>query len=245
MLGEPGACLSALDNPRRVRLALEAADYDVPTDEARQAGKLAIDAAVRHLIGFGKLQWGRTFDGVEVKDVQCIDSSGRSRHVVFLEPAYDHMLPEDYADMVERLGHPRPELPDGVHDVNALDLGTITALADNNPDIARVLHLVALMLDGEDDIDWAAGYSVLEVIEQDAHRRGLSGQALGWWTDNDLRRFKQMANSVEAVGIRSRHQGHLYDSPKQRLTPKEAGWFVRRVAARWLARLAETEVTEP
>lgn len=101
------------------------------------------------------------------------------------------------------------------------------------------------MLDGDDDIDWAAGYSALEVIEQDGHRRGLSGQALGWWTENEHRRFMQMANSVEAVGIRSRHQGRHYDPPRKRLTPKEAGWFVRRVAARWLARLLEAESAKP
>lgn len=116
LLGESGERLSASD-PRRVRLAFEDPDHDLATDEARQAGKVAIDAAVRRLNGFGKLRWGRTFDGVEVKAVQCIDSSGRTQHVVFLEPPYNHMLPEDFADMVERLGDPRPELPDGIHDV--------------------------------------------------------------------------------------------------------------------------------
>jgi hypothetical protein len=95
------------------------------------------------------------------------------------------------------------------------------------------------MLVGDDDIDWAAGYSALEVIEEGARRRGLNGQALGWWTATERKRFRQMANSVEAVDIRSRHQGHRYSPPKKRMTAKDASWFVRQVVARWLAQMLD------
>jgi hypothetical protein len=173
-----------------------------------EAGRTLIDATVRHLNGFGTLRWGRTCEGVTAKAVRYFDSEGRpGGHVVFVETAYDHMLPEDYADMVERLRFPRPELPAGVEDVNALDVATVTALADDDPEVARVLRLVELMLAGDEEIDWAAGYSALWVIDQADRRRGASGQALGWWTRKEFDRFTQMANSVEAVGIRSRHQG--------------------------------------
>jgi hypothetical protein len=102
------------------------------------------------------------------------------------------------------------------------------------------------MLVGDDDLDWAAGYAVLEIIDQDMHRRGLSGSDLGWSTRKELNRFTQMANSVEAVGIRSRHQGHRYTAPQNPLTPKQASWFVRRVTARWVAwLLAEQDRTDP
>lgn len=103
--------------------------------------------------------------------MQNIDSSGGIGQVVFVGPAYDHMLPEDFAEMVKCLGFPRPPLPEGTDDVRALDLAQITALAAANPEVARVLHLVELMLFGDDDIDWAAGYSALEVIEEDTRRR--------------------------------------------------------------------------
>lgn len=63
---------------------------------------------------------------------------------------------------------------------------------------------------------------------------------LGWWTATERQRFRQMANSVEAaVDIRSRHQGRRHSPPKKRMTPKDASWFVRRVAARWLAHMLD------
>jgi hypothetical protein len=79
------------------------------------------------------------------------------------------------------------------------------------------------------------------VIDQHARRAGVSGQALGWWTGKEFERFTQMANSVEAVGIRSRHQGRRYAPPKKPLSAKEGSWFVRRVTARWLAWLHEAD----
>jgi hypothetical protein len=179
---------------------------------------------------------------VTVKTVRYFDSAGRpGGQVVFVRTAYDHMLPEDYADMVERLGFPRPELPVGVGDVNALDLARVTSLSDDDPEVARVLHLVELMLQGDEEIDWAAGYSALEIIDQYARRLGQSGQARGWWTRNEFERVTQMANSVEAVGIRSRHQGRRFLPPKKPFSTKEGSWFVRRVTARWLAWLLEAE----
>jgi hypothetical protein len=105
-----------------------------------------------------------------------IDSEGRKAQRVSAGTAYDHMLPEDYADMVEQMGHPRPELPAGLEVVNALDGQAVTTLAAANPDVARVLHLVDLMLEGDEEIDWVAGYSALEVIEHDLDSRCLKGQ---------------------------------------------------------------------
>ncbi len=235
LLAQASDRLSGTESSREVVLEFEDAAGDVATDESRQSARTMIEAAVRHLNGFGKLRWGRTFDGVKVKGVSHIDSEGRSGQVVFVGTAYAHLSPEEFADMVERMGFPRPDLPVGIEDIDAIDLENVTALADSDPEVARVLRLVELMLEGDDDIDWAAGYSALEIIEQHVLRRGLSGQALGWWTGKEHQRFTQMANSVDAVGIRSRHQGRRFDAPKNRLSAKDASWFVRRVTARWIA----------
>jgi hypothetical protein len=241
LLAEAAHSLSATADPRQLELELEDPEHEAATDDARQAGRFIIEAAIRRLNGFGKLRWARTFEGVALRNVKYIDSSGGSGLVGFVGTAVEHMLPEDFADMVERLGFPRPDLPEGVDDVNALTLANVTALADTNPDVGRVLHLVELMLVGDDDIDWAAGYSALEVIEHDALRRGTRGQDLGWWTANEHQRFTQMANSVEAVDIRSRHQGRRFNPPRRPLSPKDGSWFIRRVTARWLAWLFEAK----
>jgi hypothetical protein len=242
LLAESSERLSATEESLELALEITDTAHDVATDESRQAGRTLIDAAVRHLNGFGKLRWGRTYEGVTVKTVRYFDSVGRpGGQVVFVQTAYDHMLPDDYADMVERLGFPRPPVPAGVEDVNALDLAMVTALSADDPEVARVLRLIELMLEGDEEIDWAAGYSALEVIDQYARRQGVSGQALGWWTRKEFDRFTQMANSVKAVGIRSRHQGHRFSAPRKPLPPKEGSWFVRRVAARWIAWLLAAE----
>lgn len=236
LLQQSAEQLTATDEPRQLVLEVIDGEHDLATDDARQAGRALIEAAVRHLNGFAKLRWGRAFEGVVVKNVRYFDSQGRDcGQVVFVGAAYDHMSPEDYADMVERLGYPRPALPEGIADINALDLAQVSKLSEENPDVGRALRLIELMLVGNQDIDWAAGYAVIEIIDQDMHRRGVSGAELGWWTRKEFDRFTQMANSFEAVGIRSRHQGRKYAAPRKLLTPKEASWFVRRVAARWVA----------
>lgn len=114
------------------------------------------------------------------------------------------MLPEDFADMVERLGHPRPALPEGIDVVNALEFEPVMTLAKDHPDVARVLHLVDLMLVGDEDIDWVAGYAALEIIDQDLRARQVDGHALGWWTKAERGRFHATANSPEALGVRAR-----------------------------------------
>jgi hypothetical protein len=72
----------------------------------------------------------------------------------------------------------RPELSVGIEDVSALDSANVTALSDDDPEVARVLHRNELMLEGDDEIDWAAGYSALEVIDQHA---AVSARAAKRW----------------------------------------------------------------
>jgi hypothetical protein len=96
--------------------------------------------------------------------------------------------------------------------------------------VARaLLHLVDRMLEGDEEIDWVAAYSALEVIEQDLRSRGLDGQALGWWTKKERYDFKATANSVEVLGYRARH-GKQSGLTEARMTSKEASFFVRRAA---------------
>lgn len=218
--------LFELDNP----------EDDVAADVAPHAAKAVVDAAVRHINGFGKLRWGRTFEGVSGSAIKTVDNAGNTSHRVFLEPAVAHMLPEDFADMIERLGHPKPPLPTGIEVVNALEGAAVTTLAEANPDVGRVLHLVNLMLQGDDEIDWVAGYSALDAIDHDLASRELNGVTLGWWSKKDRSRFSATANSVEVLGFHARH-GKPSGVTEARMTTKDASWFVRRVTGRWLGYL--------
>jgi hypothetical protein len=211
--------LSPVEGERgQLRLEFDDPEGDATGDEAPHAGKAVIDAYVRRLNGFGRLRWARSFEAVSISGLRTIDSTGRQTQRVFIEPIVDHMPFED--------------------DINALAGEPVTRLAAANPDVALVLRLIDLMLVGDNEIDWGAGYSALEAIEQDLHDRGLDGRDLGWWTRAEHRRFTGTANSIELLGVRARHSTRRA-LPKRRMTSKDASWFVRRAAALWVARLLE------
>jgi hypothetical protein len=238
LAAEIPALSPAPEAPRELLLDFDDPEGEVTGDDAAHAAKAVIDAYVRRINGFGRLRWGRNFERVEVSKIVTIDSDGRTAQRVFVGTAYDHMLPEDFADMVERLGQPRPALPVGLDVINALSGEAITSLASGSPEVARVLHLVDRMLEGDEEIDWVAAYSALEVIEQDLRSRGLDGQALGWWTKKERNDFTATANSVEVLDFHARH-GRRFGLTEARMTSKQASWFVRRAAALWVTHLLD------
>jgi hypothetical protein len=224
--------------PRALLLELEDSFGDESTDEIREAIRQDVNLRVRHINGFGKLRWGRGFEGVTGTGVRSIDSIGGETQVVSVGPAIEHMQPREFADMVENLGFPRPALPTGLEVIEALDGGAVAKLAESNPVVSRVVHLVELMLEGDDQIDWGAAYSALEAVEHDLHSRGVDGRARGWWTRSEREDFKATANSAEALGVAARH-GTPGGVPTPRMSPKDASWYVRRVTAYWLTHLVQ------
>jgi hypothetical protein len=208
-------------------------------EDATRAAEAEINAFVTRLNGIGRLRWGRVFQPLSIAARKTIDEAGHATQRVVLGIAHDHMLPEDYADMVERLGHPRPPMPKGLEIVNGIDFVASMQLAESTPDVARAVHLVDLMLDGDEEIDWIAGYAAIEVIEHDLRGRSLDGRQLGWWSKKEIGDFKATANSPEVLGFSARH-GAPTGLREARMTTKEANWFVRRVVATWSTHLLRT-----
>lgn len=147
--------------------------------------------------------------------------------------AVEYLLPEDWIAGAEARGIPRARLPVGIEALTDLDGVAIAMLASVDHHVALVLRLVDEMLAGEEEIDWGAAYSALEVIEQDLKERGLKGQDLGWWTAKERDNFRATANSVEVLGEHARH-GKPFGLTAPRTTSADASWIVRRVAASWL-----------
>jgi hypothetical protein len=235
------ADLSAAEgSPRELRLEFDNPEGETPQEDTANVARAVIEAQVRRINGFARLRWGRTFEGVEISNYMTVGPDGKIAQVVFVGTAYDHMLPEDFADMVEQLGHQRPELPAGLDAINALDGEAVANLAATNPSVALVLRLIDEMLVGDEEIDWGAAYSALEVIEHDLHDRGLDGQDLGWWTGTERDRFRATANSVEVLGSHARH-GKPFGLTEARMTSKDASWLIRRVAALWVTWLPQNE----
>lgn len=187
---------------RDLHLELDDPEGDAPEEDAMHVGRAVIEAHVRRINGFGRLRWGRTFEGVEITEFTTVDSEGETTTVHFLDRPVEYMLPEDYAEGADRHGIPRAKLPVGIEALSALGGESVAALAGMNRSVALVLRLVDEMLRGEEEIDWGAAYSALEAIEQDLHDRGLKGQDLGWWTGAERDRFRATANSVEVLGDR-------------------------------------------
>jgi hypothetical protein len=243
LLGESVEDLSADPaDASQLLLELRDAESDETSREVRRAVKAGLDLRVRHINGFGRLRWGRSFEGIGIKTVRSFDSTGEETQHGFVEPAYDHMPPREFAEMVERLGFPRPPLPVGLDVIEALDGAAVTALAGSNPVVGRVLHLVELMLEGDEQIDWGAGYSALEAIEHDLGARGMDGHARGWWTKRERENFRKTANSAEALGVRARH-GKPGGVAESHMTDSKASWYVRRVTAYWLTHLLEAQAS--
>ena len=240
LLSEPVEGLSPNpDDPSQLLLTLYDPEGDAANEDASHAAKTEIDAFVNRLNGVGRLRWDRVFEGVSIAAIKSFDETGHATQHVFAGAATGHMLPEDFADMVERLGYDRPPMPKGVEIVNALDFAASISLAETHPEVMRAIHLVDLMLRGDGEIDWVAGYAALEVVEQDLRVPGLDGQALGWWTRQESGNFKATANSPDVLGYSARH-GKRSGLTEARMTSKDASWFVRRVVASWLTYLLTT-----
>jgi hypothetical protein len=223
-------------NPRQLLLTLCHPEGQATGEKGSDLARAKIESFIKHLNALGRLRWGRVFEGVSIVEVKSFDEDGRATQHVFAGAAVAHLLPEDFADMVERLGHERPRLPKGTEIIDALDLAVSMKLAETKPEAMRAIRLVDLMLQGDDEIDWAAGYAALEIVEHDLVCRGSNGQNLGWWTKNEIRNFKATANSPEVLGISARH-GKPSGLAEARMTTSEASWFVRRIVVQWLTSL--------
>lgn len=245
LLSESVDGLSAdADDPDQLRLTLQDSESTLESEEASREIRTQIDAFVERLNGVARLRWGRVFEGVSVASVKSVDEDGRETTHISVGPAVDHMLPEDFADMVERLGYERPQLPRGFESVRALDFGSAMLIAESNPQATRALHLVDLMLKGDDEIDWTAGYAALEIVEHDLQNRGVNGRELDWWTKRERENFRATANSPEVLGYAARH-GKPSRLKEARMTTGVAIWFIKGVVADWLSYLGEQDQTEP
>jgi hypothetical protein len=216
-----------------VQLTLDDPEGDVAEGDASGVGRAVIEAHVRRINGFGRLRWGRIYKGVEITGYKTIDADGETVTIHFLESASDYLLPDEWVAMADQRGIPRARLPAGMEALSDLDGEVVTALAATDPGVALVLRLVDEMLAGEEQIDWGAAYSALEVIEHDLHDRGLKGEGLGWWTAKERDDFRATANSVEVLGEHARH-GKPFGLTEPRMDTGTAMWFVRRVAALWV-----------
>jgi hypothetical protein len=133
--------IAACNDGREAVITFEDA-HDEATDATRETIRREIETALRHINASGKLRWGRSFQGISLKGgVKYEAASGASGQVVLGGVAYDHLTPQEFGDLRERLRRPRPAPPFGYAEVEALDVARVTELADGDAIVARVLRL--------------------------------------------------------------------------------------------------------
>lgn len=69
LLTQPVDGLAATSEAHMATLEILDPDHADKSDEALAAGRTLIDAALRHLNGFGKLRWGRAFTALTIRGV--------------------------------------------------------------------------------------------------------------------------------------------------------------------------------
>jgi len=98
------------------------------------------------------------------------------------------------------------------------------ALSKRDEHVKRALHLI------ENDFEtWDGLYKVYEVIQEDVGNIPEKG----WCTEAELKRFKQTANSPEALGVDARH-GKMIPAPPDPMSLSSAESFIRRLMSAWL-----------
>lgn len=102
------------------------------------------------------------------------------------------------------------------------------AIAQHNKNIAKVLRLLC-----DRTNDWVNFYRILEVVEEDVG--GIPEiKEKGWATKKATERFKHIANSVSAIGDKSRHGRERTELPKDPMTPSEAESLIKTIIYNWI-----------
>ena len=99
------------------------------------------------------------------------------------------------------------------------------AIARHDANVAKVLRLY-----GADDHNWGSLYCIYEVIKSDVGNIAKRG----WATKNEIKRFKQTANSPDTSGDGSRHGAGNIPPPKDPMLISEAKSLVETIIHKWL-----------
>ncbi len=97
-------------------------------------------------------------------------------------------------------------------------------LSKRDAHVRRALYLI------ENDFEtWSGLYKVYEVIQEDVGNI----PKMGWCTLAELKRFKQTANSPEALGVDARH-GEMIPAPSDPMSLSSAKILISKFLREWL-----------
>lgn len=104
----------------------------------------------------------------------------------------------------------------------------IISIAQNDENVATVLQIL-----GDRLKDWVNLYNIFEVVEDDVGGIPKIVEK-GWATKKAIRRFKQTANSVLAIGYEARHVGKIIPPPPKEMALSEAKSFIKNIINNWI-----------
>jgi hypothetical protein len=111
----------------------------------------------------------------------------------------------------------------------------LVGVADGcTPDMDDALYLLTL---GTEENDWRLLYLAYEIIEDHVGQPSKI-QRLGWASLEEIKRFKDTANSRSLLGNEARH-GRRSPTPKHPMNPREAQRLIQQLLLAWLRSQAE------
>src|SRR5262249_19880997 len=81
--------------------------------------------------------------------------------------------------------------------------------------------------------DWFNLYKTYEIVEDEVHgKREIIRR--GWLTSQSISRFKQMAQSREALGAGAKHDSRKFIPPKKPMSIHEARAIIADLLLKWI-----------
>ena len=179
-------------------------DANVVREKAEQIAK--------RLTGWCRLSLNSTAS-IQISGIHAIREDGTTDAFLF---------PETITSTIRKTAGFAVLRPDGTINAGkgiADDLQNVNALAEADPEIAKVLRLLA------GPLDFGNLYKIYEVVKQ---RAGKKIQSRGWATANELIRFRRTAQQ-------ERHGVVNVPPPKVSMALGDATELIKRIVRRWLS----------
>ena len=189
--------------------------------DVRDVRKVATEI-LNKLNGLAKIYFGK-FQLVTIDSVTTIDEHGQRKTIYFEEVVSTMRFKADVKatlikpDGTEEKLQPQP--------IKLLEHGFLVAKKDKN--VAEALSIF-----GNLENNWANLYKIYEIVLSDVGGKIYQSE---WVTKDDVNRFTQTAQSVEAVGDNARHYNpKKYKRPENPMSLPEAKALISTILEKWI-----------
>jgi|SRR5215510_2088850 len=154
-----------------------------------------------------------------IGSVVRIDDDGRRHHILIAEPGI-YTIRGGRVRLTATVGGPEP-IEGPKH-----QLIKVLRESAKNPLVVEALRFFHKG-------DWVSLYKVYEIVNDEVYGKGEIIRR-GWLTSQSISRFKQMAQSREALGDDARHASRKFIPPKKPMSIHEARAIIGDLFLKWI-----------